>query len=250
MTPVFPPQLTPLTAHTAPTTLFNAMISPLAGYGMRGAIWYQGESNHAEPLYPEKKEALVTGWREKWGLGDFPFYFVQIAPYAGYGPGALPPLWEGQVASLKIPGTGMAVTTDLVDNIKDIHPKNKLDVGNRLALWALAKVYGQKNLVYSGPLYKGASFDGGKATITFNHVGSGLAVRDSKPLTHFQIAGDDRVFVPAKAEIVGDTVVVESATVTKPVAVRFGWDQTAEPNLMNKEGLPASPFRTDKWEKK
>jgi sialate O-acetylesterase len=199
-------------------------------------------------LYRDRKEALIKGWRKSWG-DDMPFHFVQIAPFAGYGGDAeaLPKLWEAQTACLKIPGTGMAVTTDIVHSINDIHPKNKLDVGNRLALWALAKTYGKKDLVYSGPLYKGVQIDGGKAVISFAHIGSGLASRDNKPLSEFEIAGEDGKFVKAEAIIEGNNIVVSSKEVEKPTQVRFGWRKNANPNLMNKEGLPASPFQSKDW---
>ena len=226
--------------------MYNGMIAPVKPFAIRGAIWYQGESNMGNGLkYADKMKALIEGWRQVWGC-DFPFYFVQIAPYAGYGPGALPALWEAQVASLKIPGTGMAVTTDLVDNIGDIHPKNKVDVGNRLALWALAKDY-KKDLVYSGPLYKSMKVEGNKIRLSFAHVGGGLKSRDGKPLSEFQIAGADGKFAPAEAMIDGDTVVVEVKEVAAPTQARFGWRNETNPNLINKEGLPASPFRTDQW---
>jgi sialate O-acetylesterase len=161
---------------------------------------------------------------------------------------SLPPLWEAQVASLKIPGTGMAVITDLVGNLKDIHPKNKLDVGNRLALWALAKDYGRRDLVYSGPLYKSMKIEGSKIRLSFAHVGGGLESRDGKPLSEFEIAGADDKFVPAEAAIDGSTVVVEAKEVTAPTQARFGWRNEANPNLVNKEGLPASPFQTNNWQ--
>jgi sialate O-acetylesterase len=192
-------------------------------------------------------DRLIKGWRGAWGA-ELPFYFVQIAPWSGYGPGKLPPLWEAQVASLKIPGTGMTVMTDLVDNIRDIHPGNKQPVGHRLALWALAKDYGKKDLVYSGPLYKGIKIDGAKARIQFAHVGGGLQARDGKALSEFEIAGKDGKFVATEATIDGATVVVHSAAVAQPTQVRFGWRNTANPNLMNKEGLPASPFRSQNWQ--
>ena len=144
------------------------------------------------------------------------------------------------------PNTGMAVTTD-IGNVKDIHPKNKQEVGRRLALWALAKTYGKSDLVYSGPLYDSMTVEGNKIRLKFKHTGGGLVAEGGKPLSHFTIAGEDQKFVPATAEIDGDTVVVSSPDVAKPVAVRFGWDQNAEPNLFNKAGLPASPFRTDDW---
>jgi sialate O-acetylesterase len=140
----------------------------------------------------------------------------------------------------------MAVTVDISD-VKDIHPRNKQDVGKRLALWALANTYGQDELVYSGPLFKSMSIEGKKVSIKFDHVGGGLVSRDGQPLTHFQVAGEDQKFVDAKAEIAGDEVVVQADGVDKPVAVRFAWHQEAEPNLSNKAGLPASPFRTDEW---
>ncbi len=227
---------------------YNGMISPIMPFTIRGVIWYQGESNLADGLnYFEKKKQLIDGWRKVWGQ-EMPFYFVQIAPFSGYGKGSLPDLWEGQAACLKIPNTGMVVTTDLVDNIKDIHPQNKLDVGNRLALWALAKTYGKKDLVYSGPLFKSLTIEGSKARVSFAHVGGGLKSRDGKPLSDFEIAGEDGKFVPAEAVIDGETVVVSSSAVSKPVQVRFGWGNTVNPNLMNKEGLPASPFRSKNWQ--
>ena len=227
--------------------MYNGMIAPLVPFPIRGAIWYQGESNvnNARAYYARMK-ALILGWRKAWGT-EFPFYFVQIAPWAGgYGPGQLPALWEAQVASLKIPNTGMAVTTDIVHNIGDIHPRNKRDVGKRLALWALAKAYG-KDVVYSGPLYKSMKVEGKKIRISLAHTGGGLQSRDGKPLNEFQIAGADGRFVPAKATIDGNAVVVESDKIAAPTQVRFGWHKTANPNLMNKEGLPASPFRTNGW---
>jgi sialate O-acetylesterase len=234
----------------APTALYNAMINPVVPYAIRGAIWYQGEANVGEGmLYCEKMKALIGGWRKVWGE-DLSFYFVQLAPYRyGRSDGRLPRVWEAQLKSLSIPKTGMAVTTDLVDDLYDIHPKNKLDVGKRLALWALAKDYGRSDIVYSGPLYKAMSIEGDRVRISFDHVGSGLASRDGKALTWFQIAGKDKNFADAEANIEGNMVVVSSPHVTQPVAVRFGWEQLAQPNLINKEGLPASPFRTDDWDR-
>lgn len=238
--------------HQSPLALYNGMIHPLLPYSIRGAIWYQGESNNGEGmLYHEKMKALILGWRKVWNEPELPFYFVQLAPFT-YGGGraqALPFIWEAQAETLKVPHTGMAVTTD-ISNIKDIHPKNKQDVGKRLALWALAKTYGQDDIVYSGPLYKGMKMaDGGnKIHLSFDHVGGGLKTRDGQPPSHFMIAGEDKQFVEAKAEIVDDQVVVSAESVKNPVAVRFGWSETAEPNLCNEAGLPASPFRTDNWD--
>jgi len=232
--------------HQTPLALYNGMIAPLVPYAIRGAIWYQGESNNGEGmLYFEKMKALVSGWRTLWNDPDLPFLYVQLAPYKyGGDPTRLAGIWEAQLKSLSIPNTGMAVTVD-IGNTKDIHPRNKQDVGKRLALWALAKVYGKSGIVYSGPLYRSMSIEGNKARIHFDHAGGGLVSRDGQPLTHFQIAGEDGEFVDAKAEIDGESVLVWAEGVSKPAAVRFAWHQEAEPNLSNKEGLPASPFRTN-----
>lgn len=242
----------------APTALYNAMVHPLIRFAIRGAIWYQGEANRNDGLiYAKKMEALITGWRTVWGLGDFPFYYVQLAPY-DYGYMVddeesdtldffrLPLIWEAQRQALQIPNTGMAVTTDITE-LYDIHPKNKKDVGYRLSLWAMAKTYGRKNLVYSGPLFKSMASEGNKIRILFDHVGSGLISLDDRPLTWLEIAGENRTFYKARAEIDGNTILVWSEKVPFPVAVRFGWHQLATPNLGNVEGLPASPFRTDRW---
>jgi len=233
--------------HQSPLALYNGMIHPLVPYAMRGSIWYQGESNNGEGmLYHEKMKALIAGWRSVWKNDEMPFYFVQLAPFTyGGDPARLAGIWEAQLATLSVPNTGMAVTTD-IGHLKDIHPRNKQDVGNRLALWALAKNYGKDDIVYSGPLYKSMKVEGNKIRITFDSVGNGLASRDEKPLSWFTIAGKDNKFVEAKAEIDGNDVIVSADSVKEPTAARFGWHQQAEPNLMNKEGLPASPFRTDK----
>jgi sialate O-acetylesterase len=231
--------------------MYNGMIAPIVQFGVRGAIWYQGETNVLQKnglKYADKMRALIEGWRGAWGA-ELPFYFVQIAPWQGsYGPGELPALWEAQAASLKIPRTGMVVTTDLVDDIKDIHPRNKLDVGNRLALWALAKTYGKKDLVYSGPLYKSMKVENGKARLSFAHTAGGLKSRDGKPLSEFEIAGADGKFVAAEAAIDGETVIVHAAGVDSPAYVRFGWHHLANPNLVNAASLPASPFQTNDWQ--
>ncbi len=233
--------------NRTPRAIYNAMIAPLKPVAIRGAIWYQGESNMGDGMmYFEKKKALIGGWRKVWGQGDFPFGFVQLAPFDRYGGDRQPKLWEAQTASLSIPNTGMAVTTDIT-TLRNIHPPNKQDVGLRLALWALATSYDKKDLVYSGPMYKSMKVSGKTIVLTFDHVGGGLASRDGKDLDWFEIAGDDKAFAKASAKIVGNTIVVSCDTVAKPAAVRFGWSQKATPNLMNKEGLPASPFRTDRW---
>ena len=230
------------------SVLYNAMIHPLVPFGIRGAIWYQGESNAGRAAqYKKLFPAMIRDWRKVWDEGDFPFLFVQLAPYryGGADPRNLAETWEAQLQTLSLPATGMAVTTD-IGNIRDIHPKNKQDVGKRLALWALANTYGKKDLVYSGPLYDSAKVEGDKIRVKLNHTGGGLVAKGGD-LTHFTIAGEDEKFVDAKAVIDGNTVVVSSDQVKKPVAVRFGWTDTAEPNLFNKEGLPASPFRTDEF---
>ena len=226
------------------SVLFNGMIRPLLPFAIRGAIWYQGESNRDRAeQYAKLFPAMITDWRKNWGQGDFPFLFVQLAPYRyGNQPTALAELWEAQQKTLSLPATGMAVTTD-IGNFRNIHPKNKQDVGKRLALWALAKTYG-KELVCSGPLYESMSIEDDKIRVKFKHLGGGLVAKDGS-LTEFTIAGEDQKFVEATAAIDGDTIVVHSDEVAKPVAVRFAWHETPSPNLFNKEGLPASPFRTD-----
>jgi sialate O-acetylesterase len=237
-------------------SLYNGMVAPLAPYAMKGVIWYQGESNTIEyndgAIYADKMTALVQGWRKAFGQ-DLSFYYVQIAPHLYHvvrqatvvSPQAEPLLWEAQTASLRLPKTGMVVTTDLVDDLMDIHPRDKKDVGERLARWALAKDYGRSDVVVSGPLYRGMTIEGGKAMLSFNDIGGGLAANDGKPLTWFVIAGADGEFYPATAEIVGDRLAVSSPAVPAPTVVRFAWDEGAQPNFVNKAGLPASPFRTD-----
>ncbi|MBN1589524.1 MAG: 9-O-acetylesterase [Pirellulales bacterium] len=237
-----------------PSSIFNAMIAPLVPYTIRGVIWYQGESNATRAYqYRTIFPTMIRNWREIWGQPELPFGFVQIAPYQynkrknPRNVQCCPELWEAQLLTLKsLPVMGMAVTTD-IGNINNIHPKNKQDVGKRLGLWARATVYGKKDLVYSGPIYRSMKIDGDTIRLTFDHVGGGLSTSDDKPLSHFTIAGKDQQFHPAQAKIDGDTIVVSSDQVKQPVAVRFGWHETAEPNLVNKEGLPASPFRTDSW---
>jgi sialate O-acetylesterase len=246
-------------SNRTPVVLYNAMIAPLVPFAMRGALWYQGESNLIDipdgPAYTDKMEALIDGWREVWDQGKFPFYYVQLAPYCYYSdrdkprvpsPECLPQMWEAQTDALRIRNTGMIVTTDLVDDVKDIHPVNKQDVGKRLALLALARDYGRKDVVCDGPMYRKVRYTGGRAIVTFDHVDGGLASRDGQPLSGFTVAGEDGRFVPAKAFVSGPRVVVSSPEVAKPKAVRFGWHETAMPNLVNGAGLPAVPFRTDR----
>jgi len=235
-----------------PTGVFNGMIQPLVPLAIRGAVWYQGESNLADGLlYQEKLSALISGWRRAFGQGELPFYFVQLAPYRYVDektgqptPFELPEMWEAERRSLAIPHTGMVVTTDLGD-LDDIHPKNKQEVGRRLALWALAKTYGRRGLVYSGPLFRSVSADSGRLRLRFDHVGGGLRTSDGEPLRGFEVAGDDGEFVAASAAIDGDDVLVFSEFVESPVSVRFAWHQEARPNLENRAQLPASPFRAE-----
>jgi sialate O-acetylesterase len=248
----------PLDDPQSPTTLYNGMIHPLINFAIRGAIWYQGESNRNDcSAYEQKMEALIRGWRNVWNLGDFPFYYVQLAPYNyAYNredPGGdvpdflrLPLIWEAQTRILRLPATGMAVTTDISD-LNDIHPRNKKDVGIRLALWARAGIYGESDTCPSGPLFKSMSIDRDRVRISFAYAAGALISNDGQPLRWFEIAGEDRVFHKAAAEIDGETVIVSNPRVAAPKAVRFGWHQTAVPNLANRKGLPASPFRTDTW---
>lgn len=245
LSPEFPVAHKPLTAHTSPTAIYNAMMHPLVGYGMRGAIWYQGESNHSEGmLYHEKKKALVAGWRSLWGIGDFPFYYVQIAPYR-YGsedPKILARFWEAQATSLEIPNTGMVVISD-IGNLSDIHPQNKQEVGRRLALLALKNDYGRKALVASGPTFESLAIEGSKLRVRFSNSAGELKSRDGQPLTHFEMIGEQAAFVSANAEIDGDSVVLTAPNIKEPAAMRFAWHKLAEPNLQNGAGLPASAFR-------
>jgi sialate O-acetylesterase len=215
------------------------MIAPVIPYGIRGAIWYQGESNANQArLYRTLFPTLIADWRDKWKQGDFPFLYVQIAPYANQPP----EIREAQLLTLaKSPNTAMVVTADVGD-LNNIHPKRKEPVGQRLALAARATVYGEK-IEYSGPTYQAMKVESGKAFLKFTHTVTGMVAKDG-PLKDFTIAGADKKFVPAQAEIRGGVIVVSSDQVMAPVAVRYGWG-TYEGNLFNAEGLPASPFRTD-----
>jgi len=234
----------------SPAGLYNAMIAPLIPYGIGGAIWYQGESN-ASRAYQYRKlfPAMIQNWRNDWGQDKFPFLFVQLANFMAVKAEPADSAWaelrEAQLMTLALPNTGMAVIID-IGEADDIHPKNKQDVGKRLALWALARSYG-KELVYSGPIYKSMEIDVEKIILHFDHIGGGLVAGPDEPLKGFAIAGADRKFVWADAKIDGDSVVVSSSEVSTPVAVRYAWADNPVCNLYNKEGLPASPFRTDDW---
>jgi sialate O-acetylesterase len=222
------------------------MIHSLCPFGLRGAIWYQGESNLGEGmLYLERMKALVSGWRRIWGGGDFPFYFAQLAPF-GYGgkPERLAEIWEAQTAAAQtIPNTGMAVINDVGD-LKDIHPANKQEVGHRLALLALANTYGRRDVVASGPVFRSMDIEGGTLRVRMDQAASGLKSRDGKPLSWFEIIdADEGDFVKADARIEGSTIVLSAPNVKRPVAMRFAWHMLAEPNLVNSAGLPAGAFR-------
>lgn len=231
-----------------PSTLYNGMIAPVISYAIAGVIWYQGESNVPMAAHYRKLfSAMIEGWRKAGNQGDFAFLYVQIAPWVydrikGWPRTGCPLVREAQLQTLALKNTGMVVTMD-IGNVSDIHPKNKQEVGRRLALAAQAVAYGEK-LEFSGPIYKSQKIDGNKIVVDFDHASSGLLAKGDKLLT-FQIAGKDRLFVDANAVIEGHTVVVSSPTVAEPVAVRYAFQDDALPNLFNKEGLPASPFRTD-----
>ena len=234
-------------SHGSPLAMYNAMVHPIVPYAIRGALWYQGESNNGEGiLYFEKMKALINGWRSVWQQGDFPFLFVQLAPYRYGKPENLPAIWEAQSATLAVPNTGMAVITD-VATVGNIHPPDKQSVGHRLALWALAKTYQKPVTSYASPLFDSLKIEGSKARVSFKNAEGGLKAANGQALTWFTVAGEDKKFVEAKAEISGNSVIVSAEGVSKPVAVRFGWYETAEPNLANAAGLPVSPFRSDKW---
>jgi sialate O-acetylesterase len=222
------------------------MINPVLPYAIRGVIWYQGESivnsaNGGRALYPHVQETLIRDWRRLWGEGDFPFYIVQLAALdnASNNPGVR----EAQATVLKLKNTGMAVTIDIGDP-KNVHPKDKQDVGDRLTRIALANTYG-RTLEFSGPMYDSMKIEGGAIRISFTHLGGGLVAKNP-PLKCFEIAAADMKFVPADARIDGDTVVVSSAQVPSPTAVRYAWSNYPDGcNLYNAAGLPAAPFRTD-----
>ena len=237
--------------QNSPYMLFDSRLNPLIPYGIRGVLWYQGESNASEAaLYRRLLPQMIRDWRRVWGQGDFPFYQVQLANYQNAvekpGRSDWAELREAQLAALEDPTTGMAVTID-IGEAADVHPKNKRDVGLRLARWALSQTYGRGG-VPSGPVYTGMTIEGdGKIRCTFKYVGGGLVARGGA-LRHFAIAGGEKVFTWAQAVIEGDSVVVWHPDIPRPMAVRYAWANNPEGcNLYNAENLPASPFRTDHW---
>lgn len=232
-----------------PTALFNAMLAPVIGYSIKGFLWYQGESNSARAdEYAKLQPAMIADWRGKWQQGDLPFLFVQLPGFMDYNYLPSESQWaafrEAQAKSLSVPNTAMAVALDLGE-WNDIHPDRKKEVGDRLALAAEKIVYGE-NIVYSGPIYQSSAINGNKIIIFFSHTGSGLTTSDGEAPAEFAIAGEDKKFVWANATIDGDKIVVWSDAITAPKYVRYAWaDNPVNPNLINKESLPAAPFRTD-----
>ncbi|GAL86585.1 hypothetical protein MYP_3815 [Sporocytophaga myxococcoides] len=234
---------------SAPGMAYNSMIAPLIPFKLAGIIWYQGESNVEYPYsYKLLIEKLVLNWRKDF-QSELPFYYVQIAPYSGYGTnmnGVL--LREQQSKLLEFPKTGMVIISDVVENIKDVHPRYQRPVGERLARLALEETYHFKTISAKSPSFKSMKIENGKVKITFINASNGLISKQGKELKGFIIAGSDKQFYPAKAVIENNTVTIFSPKVRKPVAVRFEWANDALPNLFNKEGLPVSSFRTDEWE--
>lgn len=239
-----------ISEQAQPAALYNAMIAPLTNYGLKGVLWYQGESNVGNAgAYKKLLPSLINDWRNKFMRPDLPFYYVQLPNYGDmrYRPSesSLAVLREAALQTLKVPFTGMAVTIDLGE-WNDIHPDNKKDVGDRLALIARRFSYGEKDLVYSGPVFQSSKIDGDKIVVSFSSVGSGLTAIDGEAVSQFEIAAEDKKFVWANAKIAGDQVLVWSDQIAHPKYVRYAWaDNPVQPNLYNLEKLPASPFRTD-----
>ncbi len=231
-----------------PTVLFNAMINQIVGFHIKGVLWYQGENNRFNPLtYDRKMAAMVTEWRKLWDIGNWPFYYVQIAPnvYKDVKEN-IPLLYEAQAkAAALIPNSGMVVSVDAGSNTT-IHPPNKTIISKRLLYWALAKDYGKEGISFMGPTYKSLKITGDKAVLSFDHVVMGLTSYDQKIIS-FEIAGEDKVFYQANAVIAARTIAVTSEKVKVPVAVRYAFKDTSAGNLYNVEGLPMAPFRTDNW---
>ena len=237
----------PRLSQNHPANLYNGMIVPILPYGIRGAIWYQGEHNSRDAasgqLYGKQLPLLIKDWRTRWGC-EFPFAWVQLPNFNRPGDGWMI-VRESMLKSLAVPKTGMAITIDIGDPT-NIHPTNKQDVGKRLALWALGTVYGEKVSAVSGPLPSGHKIRGNEIVLSFTHTNGGLVAKGGA-LKSFVVAGEDKQWKPATARIEGDKVVVSSADVPKPVAARYAWADNPDCNLFNGAGLPASPFRTDHW---
>ncbi len=227
--------------HKTPSVLYNGMVAPIIPYSIRGVIWYQGESNANNPsLYAKLFPDMIKNWRDDWNQGDFPFYFVQISAHSNQNPY----IREAQLKTFRnVQNTGMVVTLDVGDSL-DIHPRDKKTVGERLALWALSQTYNFPGITCSGPIYKSMTLEGNNIRIYFDFTGSGLVALNNK-LNLFEIAGEDGIFVKANAQIDNNTVIVSSDKVKHPVAARYAWENYMLPDLFNKEGLPASSFRTN-----
>lgn len=248
--PVTNPVPPPVAAQNQPMANYNAMIAPILHYTIKAFCWYQGESNAGRPdEYARLQPALIADWRSRWNQGELPFLYVQLPGYMDVNYRPEESSWaafrEAQMKSLAVPNTAMAIAIDLGE-WNDVHPDNKKSVGDRLALAARAIIYGEKGLEYSGPLYQSASIEGNKIVVSFTHTGGGLIALDNEPLSNFAIAGADKKFVWATATIENGKVVVSSEQVAEPKFVRYAWsDNPDNPNLGNRERLPASPFRTD-----
>ena len=230
-----------------PGAAYNGMIYPITKFTIAGTIWYQGETNvGTADTYHELFADMIMAWRKAWQK-DFPFYYVQIAPFSGYGDNSSSAfLREAQTKTLTVPNTGMVVTTDLVNDINNIHPKMKKEVAIRLANYALAETYGEKNIAYKSPEYKSMKIENGKIRVYFDNAEDGLMSKGDT-LKEFFIAGKDQNFLPAEAKIDGNSIIAWNERIKKPVAVRFAFRNATQPNLFNKEGLPVDPFRTDDW---
>jgi sialate O-acetylesterase len=249
----------PLTGNARPANIYNGVLKPTIGYGIRGAVWYQGESNASRAYqYRDLFPLMIQSWRDEWQQGDFPFYYVQLADYDNNKPRPSEPgdstwaeLREAQTMTMKrLPNTGEAVIIDLGEG-RDIHPRNKEDVGKRLARWALARDYGLSDLPYHSPQYKSMEKQGNKIVLTFDHVGQTLYTFDVAKPVGFAIAGSDKKFVWADAELVGtdkiDKIAVSSKDIADPIAVRYAWADNPVCNVYSRNGLPLTPFRTDDW---
>jgi sialate O-acetylesterase len=243
----------PLVGNARPGNIYNGVLKPTIGYGLRGVIWYQGESNAGRAYqYRDLFPLMIQSWRDEWQIGDFPFYFVQLADFKDEKPDPADSDWaelrEAQTMTMsRLPNTGQAVIIDLGE-AKDIHPRNKQDVAKRLARWALARDYGISNLPYRSPQYRSMEKQGSKIVLSFDHVGSGLSTFDVNKPVGFAIAGDDKKFVWADARLVGtEKIEVWSDKVSDPASVRYAWADNPVCNVYSRDGLPLTPFRTDDW---